>query len=107
MQEKVEEGLKEVQGLMYYLSQSTLLINLLIMMTIWLSIAFSQFLLNCLFNTVDEIYTSAVFMSISEILAYVTAAIVFYFTGVRVSLVFAFGIAFLGGATIIAYGNEH
>ena len=77
------------------------------MMTIWLSIAFSQFLLNCLFNTTEEVYISAVFMSISEIFAYATAGIVFQLTGLRVSLVVAFAIAFIGSATIIAYGNNH
>ena len=93
---------------MYYLSQPTLLINLLVMMTIWLLIAFSQFLLNCLFNTTEEVYISAAFMSTSEIIAYATAGIVFQQTSsIRVSLVFAFAIAFMGGATIIAYGNEH
>ena len=92
---------------MFYLSQTTLLINLLLMTFIWLAIAFSQFLLAYLTNSVEQVYLSAVFTSASEIIACIAAGIVFQFAGIRVSLVVAFAISFVGSASIIGYGMEH
>ena len=96
-----------MKGLMFYLSQSTLLINLLLMTTIWLSTAFSQFLLRNLASTVEQVFLSAVFASVSELVACATAGIVFQFAGIRISLAIAFAIAFIGSVSIVGYGMDH
>merc|ERR1712087_290522 len=57
-----------------------------------------------LINTFDQVYTSAIGSSISEILAYAFAGVLYQVSGIKSSLFLSFGIAFIGGIAILAYG---
>lgn len=79
----------------------------MIMTFIWLSTAFSFYLLTYLVNTFQQVYQSALLSSMSELVGYATAGIAFHYFGVRGSLVYAFTISFIGGALMMVYGLDH
>ena len=74
---------------------------------IWLSTSFNFYLIQFLINTFDQVYTSAVGSSISEILAYAFAGVLYQTSGIKASLFVSFGVAFIGGMAILTYGLAH
>lgn len=74
---------------------------------IWLTTSFNFYLIQFLINTFDQVYTSAIGSSVSEITAYACSAIIYSVLGINRSLFFSFGVAFCGGSALLAYGLAH
>ena len=92
---------------MYYLRQPNILINLIIMSLVWLTTAFGYFLILSLINTFSDIYITGLTSSVSEMIAYVLAGILYEKVGVKLSLILAFAISASGGILILCWGLKY
>ena len=70
----------------------------------WLAACFNLNLITFLTNTFDQVYESAICSSISEILAFAFAGVLFQLVGARASLFISFAIAIAGGSALLGFG---
>ena len=93
---------------MFYLRQPKIVINLILMSFVWLSTSFNYYLISFLLSTFDSVYLSATLSSLSEIVAYGVAGILYRKAGLKISISLSFAIAVVGGLLIIfiGLGNE-
>ena len=89
---------------MFYLKQTTILTNLIIMSTVWLSTSFCGFLMNMLSNTFKDEYVTGIVNGLSEIVANTIASIIYEKLGVKPSIIITYTIATLGGVLILIWG---
>ena len=78
-----------------------------IMMLVWLITSFNYYLIQFLINTFDQIYTTAIFSSISEVIGIFAGGALYQYCGVRGSLSISFGLALFGATLILLYGLAH
>lgn len=76
-------------------------------MTVWLVTSFNYYLIQFLINTFKQIYTTAIFSSISEIVGIVAGGALYQYYGVKGSLSLSFFIATVGAMAIVGYGLAH
>lgn len=74
---------------------------------VWLATSFNYYLIQFLINTFEQVYWTAIFSSISEIMGYFTGACLLNKLGVRASLSVSFGLAFIGATLLLFYGLDH
>ena len=91
----------------FYLKQRTILINLIVMSLVWLITSFSYYMLTFLLNTFEKVYTIATFNCLSAVVAYISAASILRFLGIKKTFSFGFGIALLAGLLILVYGLKY
>ena len=89
---------------MYYLKQTTILVNLSLMSMIQLTTNFGYYLLLTLVSSFENIYTSALVASAAQFLGYLLAGIIVCTLGIKRSLVMSFALSTIGGALITAWG---
>ena len=77
------------------------------MCVVWLITSFNYYLIQFLVNTFDQIYTTAVFSSVSEMVGIVAGGALFNELGVKKSLSLSFSIALIGSTMILGYGLAH
>lgn len=77
------------------------------MMTVWLITSFNYYLIQFLINTFDQIYTTAVFSSISEIVGIVAGGALYSSLGIKASISFSYSLALLGAVLVLGYGLAH
>jgi hypothetical protein len=102
-----DEGFKKTEAttkMSYYLKDKKILTNLVIMSIIWLATSFGYYLILSLINTFEDVYTSGITSSASEIVAYVLSGLIYNRIGVKKSFIIAFSISTLGGILILAWG---
>ena len=92
---------------MYFLRQRRILANLLIMMVVWLSSAFGNYLLLYLVNTFEKVYVTAIASSLASQAGYAVSGAYYMKFGARVTFVSSFGLSLAGGVVILAYGLSH
>ena len=80
------------------------MINLILMSFVWLTTSFGYYLIMMLTNTFDNVYASALVSGVSEIVAYIISGLFYEKIGVKLSLILSFGISFVGGILILAWG---
>ena len=77
------------------------------MMCVWLITSFNYYLIQFLINTFDQIYTTAIFSSVSEMIGIVAGGIFYNRLGVKGSFSLSFSVALVGAFLIITYGLAH
>ena len=91
----------------YFLSQTKIKVNLILMSLIWLSTSFGYYLILSLVNTFSKVYISGLTSSFSEMAAYIVSGLFYGKIGVKLSLGLAFTISSIGGVVILAWGLQH
>jgi len=91
----------------YYLGQRSVRVNLMIMACVWLITSFNYYLIQFLVNTFDQIYTTAVFSSVSEMVGIVAGGAFYTNLGIKSSLSLSFSLALFGAILILLYGLQH
>jgi len=92
---------------MSFLRNRRVLKNLLIMMCLWLSFSVNFWLMNFLVNNFDNVYPSALASSLSDFLAEILGAYLYYLLGARMSFAGGYVLSCIGGIIILAYGLQH
>lgn len=77
------------------------------MCMVWLITSFNYYLIQFLVNTFDQIYTTAIFSSCSEMVGIVAGGALFERLGIKASLCLSFSIALFGACLLLVYGLEH
>jgi len=93
--------------LSYWLKQKRILINLVVMTLFWLTTSFNFYLIQFLLTSFEQVYLTTIYSCASDMLAYVSAALVFKCLGVKKSQLLGFTIASLGGVIILIFGLSH
>jgi len=73
----------------------------------WLVTSFNYYLIQFLVNTFKQVYTTAIFSSISELIGIAAGGSLYSQLGLKVSLSMSFSLAFVGAILIIMYGLAH
>ena len=77
------------------------------MCLVWLITSFNYYLIQFLVNTFDQIYTTAIFSSCSEMVGIVAGGALYERLGIKGSFSLSFGLAVLGACLLLAYGLNH
>ena len=91
---------------MYYLRQSKIVANLILMSFVWLSTSFCYYLILMLTNTFDDVYVTGLTNGSAEVIAYFISGLVYERIGVKLSLFISFLISAIGGVLILAFGLD-
>ena len=86
---------------------STVKRNLIIFICAWTVTTFNNSLLMFLVNTYELVYFSALFLSLAEFVSFLYGSILFFMFGSRGALFLCYGLAGLGGLSIMLYGIHH
>jgi len=93
---------------LYYLKNSKILTNLLIMMFIWLATSLSYYLSMFLLNNFKhQVYMSGFLGAIGDQIAVVISGYVFHKIGLRLSVSILFSMTCIGGIGMLAFGLQH
>lgn len=76
-------------------------------MTVWLITSFNFYLIQFLINTFDQVYTTAIFSSVSEICGIIAGGFLFQRYGVKGSLFASFCFALSGSLLLLLYGLDN
>ena len=77
------------------------------MTCVWLITSFNFYLIQFLINKFEQVYTTAILNSISEILGIISGGIMYNNLRVRGSLFLSYTFAFTGSVLILTYGLHH
>ena len=74
------------------------------MSCVWLTASFNYYMISFMLKYwPGSIYVNGLVSAVSETLAYMLSGVIFKCAGVRVSLIFSYALAFIGGLAIIVY----
>lgn len=100
----LESNQVKVHPISYWLGQKKIMINLIIMTSVWIICVFDYYLINFRVIHFENVYSIVLTSQISEMGAAIFAGILFKILGVKKSLMLSFGLAGFGGVIIIFYG---
>ena len=78
--------------------------NLIIFICAWIVTTFNNFLLQFLINTYELVYISALGLSFAEVIAFLFGSVLFIVFGLKGALYICYGLAGLGGLSLMLYG---
>ena len=81
--------------------------NLIIFICAWIVTTFNNFLLQFLVNTYELVYISALCLSLAEFIGFLFGSLLFILFGLKGALFICYGLAGLGGLSIMLYGIHH
>jgi len=92
---------------MFFLSNSDVRANLVIMTMVWLITVFDFYLIGFLVNTFEQIFYSTIASGVSEFVSQAFGGVIFEKMGARNSLCLSYTIAAIGGSSVYFYGLAH
>ena len=90
-----------------FLKNKTILRNLLIMTLVWMVTHYNLILMNFLLATFDDIWRTAIFSNVSDIIGYIFAGSVVYRFGIKTTLLLSFVLTSLGAIGVLVVGLEN
>ena len=77
------------------------------MMIAWTVTSFNYYLIMFLANTFEQVYVTALFLSLADIIAYAIGGVLVKKFGAKRTLFISYTTASIGGVLILVYGLQH
>ena len=77
------------------------------MTIVWLCCSFNFYLIQFLFTSFEQVYTTAIVSCVSDVVAYASGGLFVNCLGIKKTQILGCSIALLGGVTILAFGLKH
>ena len=84
-----------------------ILVNLLIMTFVWMVTYYNLFLIHFLISTFEQIWLSAIFANVADMIGYIIAGSLIYRFGIKISLCSSFILTAVGGLVILLIGLKN
>ena len=101
-----KEGV-EAPPVLTFLKNKKILRNLFIMTLVWMITHYNLILMNFLLATFDDIWRTAIFSNVSDIIGYIFAGSVVYKFGIKTTLFISFVLTSLGSIGVLVVGLEN
>lgn len=92
---------------MHFMKQKNITSNLCIMMITWTATISNFYLLYYLVNSLSHVYTSAIAITCSDVVAITSSGFLLTKLGVSKSLKTCFGLASIGGLLMLTWGLKN